>query len=1202
MASAVVGALKVILSADTAEYKTAMQQASKQASEFSREFGAIGRQMTNVGSALTKTITLPILGIGAAAMKTATDLNSSLANTSALLTDVAGAELDSVVDSMKSKVQGLAVDLGKSTSDVSSGLYDVVSTLGLTNDTFGQLEIAAKAGAAGLATTQESFGFLAAVTKTYGDTSAAAFKKVGDLGFQAVNLGKTTFPELAASIGGVAPIAQVAGVSLEEMFATIATATGVTGNTSEVVTQMASAITGLLSPTKELKQMYAALGVQSGEALIAQRGFAGSLQTVAEYARQTGIAIIDLLGRKEGFILTASLAGEQATKYADNLVKMGDAARANGGVVEAAFERQTQGVNKAGFAWQQFKAELEVAAQRIGDVVLPVVLRIAESLKPLGALVKQAIEAFSALPQSVQTGTVVIAGLAAAIGPLIWALGTIVTSIGTVIGAFTAKGIATKALTALMSSSSVAAGVLRTALMGLGSAAAVAGTAFLSWNFGKWIGEVTGLTDVVGYLIAKMGDFFGLLPDGAAAQYTASRRAAEAAAAAKKQADAIDDAAVATRDLAAASAFVGPILDRNANGFDDNAEAADEAAKKAKAFADELKKLGGRDALAGAQEVVKQLGAMGGPLNVMPSQLGQMAEKLREGAQAALLMGKADLANQYTKLADTLNPIILFQQRYNVTIGEYITQTPTAVALTEDLNEQLHRLGGTVQTIGPDLENKMTLPWATFAATVYEHKPKMERSFTAIGDAVKNLGNTIISAVQGGGNVLASIGSTFGKAIGEDLAENLGGFLRRHLGKTLGDAIGSFLPGIGALLGPAISAIGGGLKKLFGIGVNDEVKKANREIETLRQQLLDTHGPLDVLEAKANAVGLSFVQAWGHQGKQGLAEFQRLIDQFNAAWDDADRRRQELEAEIETTRGSLDDLIGRARDMGYVFNEQGEFVSVDFQTLRQRADEFGVSIEGLGPAIRQQAITEEAQRIIDGFTLMSKAAGPEGTGGILVGLKDEIGALVGRSIAMGTTIPANMQPWIQELIRTDQLVDENGVAITDLSKIQFGQPVATEFDKISSALLEVVQKLDDLLSRIAAIPDHRTFTVEAQYVDHGPPPGFGDPGDHRPGDEDRPGYATGTMGRLGQWFGNFGSGVRTALHGIEAVVTPDQAPAFAMDTLAGMGLAGAGGGVVDLGALTTEMRGLRADLARRDRLMPTLINLQAKNVPGRRRR
>lgn len=96
------------------------------------------------------------------------------------------------------------------------------------------------------------------------------------------------------------------------------------------------------------------------------------------------------------------------------------------------------------------------------------------------------------------------------------------------------------------------------------------------------------------------------------------------------------------------------------------------------------------------------------------------------------------------------------------------------------------------------------------------------------------------------------------------------------------------------------------------------------------------------------------------------------------------------------------------------------------------------------------------------------------------------------------------------------------------------------------------------------------------------------------------GFASGTMGRLGKWFGNFGSGVRTALHGIEAVVTPGQAPAFAMDVLGASG----GGGGVDVAGLERQVQGLREDLARRDQSLPYLITsaVNAKAQLGRRSR
>ena len=49
----------------------------------------------------------------------------------------------------------------------------------------------------------------------------------------------TTFPELAASIGRVVPVAAKMNVAQEELFAGFATLTGVTGSAAEVSTQLA---------------------------------------------------------------------------------------------------------------------------------------------------------------------------------------------------------------------------------------------------------------------------------------------------------------------------------------------------------------------------------------------------------------------------------------------------------------------------------------------------------------------------------------------------------------------------------------------------------------------------------------------------------------------------------------------------------------------------------------------------------------------------------------------------------------------------------------------------------------------------------------------------------------------------------------------------------------------------------------------------
>lgn len=206
-----------------------------------------GGAVTDVGSVLTTGLTLPIIAVGTAAIVTSTKLNESMANVATL---IPGAT-DRVVE-LKGEVQNLAIATGKSTEDISGGLYEVISTFGDTADTVKYLEINARAAAAGLADTKEALALTSAVTKGYGDTSAEAVQHAADLAFQAVNLGQTTFPELAESIGKVVPIAAALGVSQEELFAKMATLTGVTGGAAEVSTQLRAVYQAILKPTGEM--------------------------------------------------------------------------------------------------------------------------------------------------------------------------------------------------------------------------------------------------------------------------------------------------------------------------------------------------------------------------------------------------------------------------------------------------------------------------------------------------------------------------------------------------------------------------------------------------------------------------------------------------------------------------------------------------------------------------------------------------------------------------------------------------------------------------------------------------------------------------------------------------------------------------------------------------------------------------------------
>jgi hypothetical protein len=80
-------------------------------------------------------------------------------------------------------------------------------------------------------------------------------------------------------------------------------------------------------------------------------------------------------------------------------------------------------------------------------------------------------------------------------------------------------------------------------------------------------------------------------------------------------------------------------------------------------------------------------------------------------------------------------------------------------------------------------------------------------------------------------------------------------------------------------------------------------------------------------------------------------------------------------------------------------------------------------------------------------------------GGVLFDMREEISKLTLDAKKFGTAIPAQFEPLVNELIRSGNLIDENGNAITDLAGIKFGDPIVSEFEKITNKLQELIDRL-----------------------------------------------------------------------------------------------------------------------------------------------
>lgn len=299
------------------------------------------------------------------------------------------------IHELQDSVLELSPAVGKTTQDLTEGLYEIISAFGDSADSAKILETAAKTATAGGATTKEAIQMLSAVTKGYGDTSAAAQKKVSDLAFTTLKYGQTSLPELAASIQQVTSSSNDLGVSQEELFASFSSTTGVIGNAAIVATKLKATLTELKNPSKELQEAFQELGVSTGQELIEKfGGFQGALNALEKTAEKSGKKIDAFFGNVNSKDAALYLAGTGAQKFASDLEAMGKAA---GAADEAFAETSETGVNSFGFQLQQLQLNAQKFAIKLGQELIPAVQTLLQPVMKIVNVLANASPAWMAL-------------------------------------------------------------------------------------------------------------------------------------------------------------------------------------------------------------------------------------------------------------------------------------------------------------------------------------------------------------------------------------------------------------------------------------------------------------------------------------------------------------------------------------------------------------------------------------------------------------------------------------------------------------------------------------------------------------------------------------------------------------------------------------------------------------------------------------
>lgn len=275
---------------------------------------------------------------------------------------------------LKGQVADLSKTLPIARDELANGLYQVISN-GVPEDNWiDYLNKSAKASVGGIADLGETVKVTSTVIKNYGLAWDSAESVQDKIQLTAKN-GVTSFEQLAQALPRVTANASTLGVSVDELLASFATLTGVSGNTNEVATQMAAIFTALVKPSSEATEMAEKMGIEFNAASIQAAGGLRNFLTqldasVKEYAAANGVleqeVYAKLFGSAESLRALTPLTNQLAEKFSENVDAMANSA----GTINAAYnEMSSTGSATTQMLKNQLGAITDVVAGFVGSAM-----------------------------------------------------------------------------------------------------------------------------------------------------------------------------------------------------------------------------------------------------------------------------------------------------------------------------------------------------------------------------------------------------------------------------------------------------------------------------------------------------------------------------------------------------------------------------------------------------------------------------------------------------------------------------------------------------------------------------------------------------------------------------------------------------------------------------------------------------------------
>ena len=290
-------------------------------------------------------LSAPILAVATAGFKLNSDFTNGLAKVSTLV--------DTTVVSMqkiRDEIRAVSDETGAGVSDLSESVYQAISAgvdAGHAVSFVKDMTIAAKAG---FTDTTTAVNGVTTVLNAYGKSAEEA-SHITDQMLLAQNFGKTSFGEMAQSMGNVIPIAAQLNVSTQELFGSIAVLTKNGIATSEAITGLKAAYSNILKPSSQAATLAEQLGLEFNAAHLQSVGWVKFLEEVKKATGGDAEQMAQLFGSVEGLNSILVLTGKGAGDFDKVMKQMADSA----GMTQEAYEKMLTPSEQMQIAMNQLK-------------------------------------------------------------------------------------------------------------------------------------------------------------------------------------------------------------------------------------------------------------------------------------------------------------------------------------------------------------------------------------------------------------------------------------------------------------------------------------------------------------------------------------------------------------------------------------------------------------------------------------------------------------------------------------------------------------------------------------------------------------------------------------------------------------------------------------------------------------------------------